>query len=198
MTGGPDAHHDGQVKHADWRTTIDAGEFLAEAGPALRADPVENTVLLTIAHGARDAGATPAHASTLLGWHAGGPHPVGAFAHTPGLPVVLGPLPESAAISLAATLRHLGRALPGVNGAPATAERPQINAVVHQAYIDVDEQGTEAAAATAVGMRAMALRREPDPIPLTVDRPFLFAILDTSTGLPLFLGQVTRPAAKTT
>ena len=79
-----------------------------------------------------------------------------------------------------------------------SAEPLQINAVVHQAYIDVDEQGTEAAAATAVGMRAMALRREPDPIPLTVDRPFLFAILDTSTGLPLFLGQVTRPAAKTT
>jgi serpin B len=79
-----------------------------------------------------------------------------------------------------------------------TAEPLQINAVVHQAYIDVDEQGTEAAAATAVGMRPMALRREPDPIPLTVDRPFLFAILDTTSGLPLFLGQVTRPAAKTT
>jgi serpin B len=31
-----------------------------------------------------------------------------------------------------------------------------------------------------------------------VDRPFLFAILDTATGLPLFLGQVTRPATKTT
>jgi serpin B len=79
-----------------------------------------------------------------------------------------------------------------------TAERLLIGAVVHQAYIDVDEQGTEAAAATAIGMRAMALRREPEPIPFTVDRPFLFAITDTATGLPLFLGQVTRPAAKTT
>ena len=75
------------------------------------------------------------------------------------------------------------------------AERLFIGAVVHQAYIDVDEQGTEAAAATAVGMRPMALRREPEPIPLTVDRPFLFAIIDTSSGLPLFLGQVTRPTA---
>lgn len=75
-----------------------------------------------------------------------------------------------------------------------TAGRLFIGAVVHQAYIDVDEQGTEAAAATAIGMRAMALRREPEPIPLTVDRPFLFAIVDTSSGLPLFLGQVTRPA----
>ena len=74
-------------------------------------------------------------------------------------------------------------------------ERLFISAVVHQAYVDVDEQGTEAAAATAIGMRPMALRRGPDPIPMIVDRPFLFAITDTATGLPLFLGQVTRPAA---
>jgi serpin B len=74
-----------------------------------------------------------------------------------------------------------------------TAERLQINAVVHQAYIDVNEQGTEAAAATAIGMRPMALRRGPEPIPVTVDRPFLFAIIDQPTGLPLFLGQVARP-----
>jgi serpin B len=79
-----------------------------------------------------------------------------------------------------------------------TAEQLLISAVVHQAYIDVDEQGTEAAAATAIALRPMALRRGPEPIPLTVDRPFLFAILDTATSLPLFLGQVTRPATKTT
>jgi serpin B len=79
-----------------------------------------------------------------------------------------------------------------------TAGQLLISAVVHQAYIDVDEQGTEAAAATAIAMRPMALRRGPEPIPLTVDRPFLFAIFDTATGLPLFLGQVTRPATETT
>jgi serpin B len=60
----------------------------------------------------------------------------------------------------------------------------------------VDERGTEAAAATAITMRPMALRRAPEPIPLTVDRPFLFAIYDTATGLPLFLGQVTRPSTE--
>ena len=75
-----------------------------------------------------------------------------------------------------------------------SAVRLLISAVVHQAYIDVDEQGTEAAAATAVAMRPMALRREPEPVRMIVDRPFLFAITDTATGLPLFLGQVTRPA----
>ena len=73
-------------------------------------------------------------------------------------------------------------------------ERLFVSAVVHQAYIDVDEQGTEAAAATAISMRPMAMRQEPDPIRMVVDRPFLFAIIDTATGLPLFLGQVTRPA----
>ncbi len=75
-----------------------------------------------------------------------------------------------------------------------SAVRLSISAVVHQAYIDVDEQGTEAAAATAVAMRPMALRRGPEPVRMIVDRPFLFAITDTATGLPLFLGQVTRPA----
>ena len=78
------------------------------------------------------------------------------------------------------------------------AERLFVSAVVHQAYIDVDEQGTEAAAATAIVMRPMALRRGPDPIQLIVDRPFLFAIIDTGTGLPLFLGHVVRPAARLT
>ena len=65
---------------------------------------------------------------------------------------------------------------------------------MHQAYIDVDEQGTEAAAATAITMRPMAMRRGPGPIRMVVDRPFLFAIVDTATGLPLFLGHVVRPA----
>jgi serpin B len=74
------------------------------------------------------------------------------------------------------------------------AERLLISAIVHQAYIDVDEKGTEAAAATAIVIRSMAIRRGPDPIPMVVDRPFLFAIVDTATGLPLFLGHVVRPA----
>jgi serpin B len=72
------------------------------------------------------------------------------------------------------------------------AEPLRINAVAHKAYIDVDEQGTEAAAATAVGITAMAAF-QPPPVTMVVDRPFLFAIIDTATWLPLFLGQVSRP-----
>jgi len=76
-----------------------------------------------------------------------------------------------------------------------TGEEPlSISAVVHKAYIDVGEEGTEAAAATAVVMRTLALVRKPPPdVTLVFDRPFLFAIADMSSGLPLFLGQFTRP-----
>jgi serpin B len=69
----------------------------------------------------------------------------------------------------------------------------QISTVAHKAYVDVDEHGTEAAAATAVGFRALAAFRPPPPVTMIVDRPFLFAIIHTTTGLPLFLGQVGRP-----
>jgi serpin B len=75
-----------------------------------------------------------------------------------------------------------------------TTEEPlHVSAVVHQAYIDVNEQGTEAVAATAVAMTAMASMRPADPVTMIVDRPFLFAITDTATGLPLFAGRVSDP-----
>ncbi len=105
---------------------------------------------------------------------------------------------QRASFGLIPALRHLGVADAFTDAADFSgitpAERLFISAVVHQAYIDVDEQGTEAAAATAIVMRPMALRREADPIRMVVDRPFLFAIIDTGTGLPLFFGHVVRPA----
>ncbi|MGH3168034.1 MAG: serpin family protein [Trebonia sp.] len=79
-------------------------------------------------------------------------------------------------------------------GGIAADGRLAISAVVHKAYIDVGEEGTEAAAATAVVMRMLALRSFDPDVRLVADRPFLFVIADTETGLPLFLGQFTRPA----
>jgi serpin B len=76
------------------------------------------------------------------------------------------------------------------------AERLLINAVAHKAYVDVDEQGTEAAAATAIGFRPLAAFRAPEPVTMTVDRPFLFVIIHTPTGLPLFVGQVRHPQSR--
>jgi serpin B len=76
-----------------------------------------------------------------------------------------------------------------------TDEQLLIGFVIHQANITVDEAGTEAAAATAVGMEATAAPVEEEPILLTVDRPFLYALRDRETGAVLFLGRVTSPAA---
>ena len=65
---------------------------------------------------------------------------------------------------------------------------PQIDEVYHDAYVSVDEEGTEAAAATAVTMVASAPSKSFD---LTFDRPFLFCIRDRPTDAVLFLGRVT-------
>ncbi len=72
------------------------------------------------------------------------------------------------------------------------AERLVISNVIHQANIDVDEKGTEAAAATAVVMRETAIAA--DPITVRADRPFLFALRDVPTGSILFLGRVGDPS----
>jgi len=66
-----------------------------------------------------------------------------------------------------------------------------IDDVIHQAYVLVDEEGTEAAAATAVLMAPTSA--PPPPVPLSIDRPFVFLIRDEPTGAILFLGRVTDP-----
>jgi serpin B len=70
-----------------------------------------------------------------------------------------------------------------------------ISEVIHRAWLSLDEQGTEAAAATAVIM-AVATSAGPPPLPpieVRVDRPFLFAIQHVPSGACLFLGRVTDP-----
>jgi len=66
-----------------------------------------------------------------------------------------------------------------------------IQAVLHKAFIRVDEAGTEAAAATAVISGATGI---PDPAAITLDRPFLYFIIDHPTGQILFLGRVLDPS----
>ncbi len=72
------------------------------------------------------------------------------------------------------------------------AEPLFISDVLHKAFIAVDEEGTEAAAATVVMMEA-ASADESRPIEVLIDRPFIFAIRDTQTGTLLFLGRVLDP-----
>ncbi len=69
-----------------------------------------------------------------------------------------------------------------------------ISKVVQKTYVDVDEQGTEAAAATGVVMvQTTSAHQEPEMI---VDRPFITAIRDDRTGLILFLGQINDPTQR--
>jgi len=59
-----------------------------------------------------------------------------------------------------------------------------VSDMVHEACVEVDENGTEAAAATAVVFAGLGLpEAEPDPIQFTVDRPFIFLIRDDATGM---------------
>ena len=67
-----------------------------------------------------------------------------------------------------------------------------ISAVVHKAYIEVDEEGTEAAAATAVVMR-MKSSLPPPAVEFRADHPFAFLIRDVDSGAILFMGVCDDP-----
>jgi serine protease inhibitor len=77
--------------------------------------------------------------------------------------------------------------------APATTRLSQ---VVHKTFVKVDEEGTEAAAATAVVERALSLlvEHEAEPFKMVVDRPFFFAVMNWKTHAILFVGQITDPS----
>jgi serpin B len=70
-----------------------------------------------------------------------------------------------------------------------------VSDVIHKAYINVDEKGTEAGAATAVIMTdgASAVLDEPEPKYVILDRPFVYMILDLENQVPLFMGTYMMP-----
>jgi serine protease inhibitor len=73
-------------------------------------------------------------------------------------------------------------------------EQLGISHVLHEAFIAVDEEGTEAAAATAVAMVETSARIPVStPLTLVADRPFLFVVFDKATATPLFIGRVHNP-----
>ena len=75
----------------------------------------------------------------------------------------------------------------GINGRGGLS----LSTVVHQAFVDVDEAGTEAAAATTVGFTTTAAHL---PAEVHFERPYLFLIRDSATGTILFLGRVDDPS----
>jgi serine protease inhibitor len=65
-----------------------------------------------------------------------------------------------------------------------------ISEVKHKTYVQVDEEGTEAAAVTSVGVGATSVRQS---TVMRVDRPFVFVIRENSTGTILFIGKIVEP-----
>ena len=82
----------------------------------------------------------------------------------------------------------------GMTDRPPARAPLAISEVVHRAVIEVTEQGTEAAAATAVMMAPASMPSHIEPF--VVDRPFLFYIVDEATGAILFAGRISDPRAK--
>ena len=68
-----------------------------------------------------------------------------------------------------------------------------INDVTHQAFIETNEEGTEAAAATIVDIGVTSM--PPEPLVITLDHPFIYLIRETSTNSILFMGKVADPSA---
>lgn len=69
----------------------------------------------------------------------------------------------------------------------------KINRVIHQSFIDNNEEGTEAAAATVVEITFTSAGPDSQVLKVTLDRPFLYFIRETSTGTILFMGRVSDP-----
>lgn len=109
-------------------------------------------------------------------------------------------------VALVATLRQMGMSLAvdraradftGIANPASPRDRLFIGEVFHKAFVRVDEEGTEAAAATAVVMpRGGGMPRPEQPIEVRADRPFLFLLRDMRTGMVLFIGRVADPRAR--
>ena len=80
------------------------------------------------------------------------------------------------------------------SGIENTYNELYIGKVIHKAFVAVDEEGTEAAAATAIVFVGTSIHV--DPVNLTLDRPFIFLIRDIHTDAILFIGRIQDPTAE--
>jgi serpin B len=81
--------------------------------------------------------------------------------------------------------------------APGQGSRFFISSVLQSTYWKVDEEGSEAAAVTSIGVRATAVARPEQPFQMIVDRPFFCAIQDQRSGALLFVGAIYDPQVST-
>jgi len=131
-----------------------------------------------------EASLTPARLTTLLDTMGGR-----------GVSITLPRFKVESSFSLADQLSKLGMTAAFSDAADFTGINPKgglsIGSVVHKAFVDVDEAGTEAAAATAV---TIGVTSAPEPAEIHLDHPYLFLIRDNKSGTILFLGRVEDPS----
>lgn len=111
---------------------------------------------------------------------------------------------ESDPISLKKTFNTLGmvKAFDLKQADFSKMERPNapieeqlfISDIFHKTFIEIDEKGTEAAAASAVLMAEGSAHKPEEIVDFTIDRPFIYAIQDAKTGTCFFLGTITDPS----
>jgi serine protease inhibitor len=101
--------------------------------------------------------------------------------------------------SLNDTLKSLGMGVAfdpdgaDFTGMIKSSQNVYINQVKHKTFAEVNEEGTEAAAATSVEMRVTSAAAPRNPFRMVVDHPFFFAIRDDDTGAVLFIGSIFDP-----
>ncbi len=99
-------------------------------------------------------------------------------------------------ITLNQTLQALGMGIvfqDRANFTGMTSTPVNIDEVKHKTFVEVNEEGTEAAAVTSVGIRATSAMPVDEPFNMVVDRPFFVAIRDNQTGTLLFMGSIVEP-----
>jgi len=133
-----------------------------------------------------DVAANPSDAFAALDQHAG-----------PGGDLVVPRFKTRFSAELSKSLNALGLGAmfePGGLLGVADDKSLAVSAAIHETYLAVDEEGVEAAAATALGVAGSALdtRR---PVPVRLDRPFLVRIVDGNSGATLFVGRIADPTA---
>ena len=97
-------------------------------------------------------------------------------------------------------LTKMGMSLPFTDNADFSGmtgkKELQISQVIHQTFVEVDEAGTEATAATAVAMEAGGMPKREEPKQFNANHPFIFAIRQNTTGAILFMGVLNNPGEK--
>lgn len=103
--------------------------------------------------------------------------------------------PELSKLGMRTAFTESAADFTGIAPPQAAGGNLYISDVVHKAFVAVDEEGTEAAAATGVVFARELAAIEPPPERFTADHPFVFVIRDVKRGNVLFIGRVTNPKA---